>query len=219
MDNISQDEEKLLKLLEELEEEYHAGNISDDKYKYLSKQYGDRLSDIDAVARIRAMQGKKVVEKQVIYSSKKEIAEKSKEEDEELIDKYVVKTEEEARESKAYNKRIFALISIVCLIAAFSAGIGFGIFNFDFQFTDSVVVTVNESAFPIINSNSTNKTSHNNTNDNGNSTNKSNSNPKKNNNIKKNPNKNTKPDSNKQNSNKQNSNKQNSKNKPDSNRR
>ena len=157
MNNISQDKEKLLKLLEELEEEYQAGNISDDKYNYLSKQYEDRLSDIVAVDKIRAMQGKKIVEKPVIYS-KKLTDEKSKEEDEELIDKYVIDTKKEEKELKAFNKRIIAVIAIVCLAVAFIAGIGFGIFNFDFPSTQNTVVTVNETAFPIVKSNGTNKT-------------------------------------------------------------
>jgi len=161
LNNISQDKEKLLKLLEELEKDYQTENISDSEYKSLSKEYKDKLSDITAVDRIRAMQGKKVVEKPVIISSKKQMAEKSKEKDEELVDKYVVKTEKEKKELKASNRRIFAVISIVCLFIAFTAGIGFGIFNFDFQLTDStnIVVTVNETAFPVVTLNDTNKTS------------------------------------------------------------
>jgi len=192
LNNISQDKEKLLKLLKELEDDYHTGNISDNKYKYLSKQYEDRLSDITAVDRIRAMQGKKVVEKPVMSSSKRQMAEKSKEEDEKLVDKYVVKTEKEKKESRTFNKRIFAVISIVCLFIAFTAGIGFGIFNFDFQPTDPtiVAVTVNETAFPAVTSNDNNKTSQRNTTDiNGSSNTNPNSNP--NNNTNRNPNSNT----------------------------
>ena len=162
MNTISQDKEKLLKLLQELEEEYQAENISDDEYNYLSKEYNDRLSNITAVDRIRSMQGKKVVEKPVIYSSKK--VEKSKKEDEKLVDKYVVKTEKEKRELKAPSKKVLVTIAIMCLAAAFITGIGFGIFNFDFQPPNQTiaVVTVNESTFPIVKSNDTNKTNKNN---------------------------------------------------------
>jgi hypothetical protein len=212
LNNISQDKEKLLKLLEELEEEFQAGNISDSKYKYLSNEYEDRLSDMTAVDRIRAMQGKKMVEKPAISPSKKQLAEKSKKEDEKLTDKYVVKTEKERKESKTFNRRIFATIAIACLILAFTAGIGFGIFNFDFQPTNPVnaVVTVNETAFPVVTSNDTNKTDQKNTTtiNSGNSNVKSNSssNTNTNKNSNKNSNKNDKKDSDKVDSSKSNSN-------------
>ena len=210
MNIISQDKEKLLQLLERLEEDYQAGEISDDKYKYLSEQYESRLSDITAVDRIRSMQGKKVVRKTAVYSSKKQIADKDKdkEEDEKLVDKYVVKTEKEKKELKASNKGIFALLAIAFLIAAFITGIGFGIFNFDFQPNNSAdAVTVNETAFPVVTSNDTNKTDQKNTTiiNTGNSNKKpdsnSNTNTKKDSdgNTKKNPTRsdsNTKPNSN-----------------------
>ena len=168
MNNISQDKEKLLKLLQELKKEYRAGNISDDEYKYLSREYEDNLSNISAVDRIRSMQGKEVVEKPVIYSSKKaEKSKKSKEEDEKLVDKYVVKTEKEKRESRRPSGKVFVAIAIACLAVAFITGIGFGIFNFDFQLSNptNAMVTVNESAFLDIvvnNTNNTNRTSKNN---------------------------------------------------------
>ena len=215
MNNISQDKEKLFKLLEELEKDYQAGNISDNEYDFLSKKYGDRLSEINAIDKIRAMQGKKVVEKPVIYSSKKQMAEKSREEDEELVDKYVVKTEKEKKESKSSNKRIFAVISIVCLIIAFATGIGFGIFNFDFPPTDqtNVVVTVNETAFPDAKSNDTNKTDKKNTTDNNKSSNtKPSSNT--NTNTNKDSNSNTKTDSGKTDSDTKSNSKSNPKSKP-----
>ncbi len=160
MYNISQDEKKLLKILEELEEDYQAGNISDEKYKYLSKQYNDRLSNITAVDRIRAMQGKKAVKKTPSKFSQRSMAERSKKEDEQLVDKYVVKSEEEKKKSKASNKKVYIGVAIVCIFVAFIAGIGFGIFNFDFQSTSpaNAAVTINETAFPTITSDLTNKT-------------------------------------------------------------
>ncbi|MDR2967274.1 MAG: hypothetical protein LBU74_04945 [Methanobacteriaceae archaeon] len=155
MNNINQEKEKLLKLLQELEKEYLAENISEEEYNSLSKEYQDKLSNITAVDRIRAMQGKKTVSR-----SKKQIAEKNKVEDEKLVDKYIVKTEKEKKESSTNRKRIYAAIAIFCIFTAFIAGIGFGIFNFDFQSSNPVnaVVTVNESAFPVVTSNNTNNT-------------------------------------------------------------
>lgn len=207
MNNISQDKDKLLKLLEGLEEDYQAGNISNSKYKYLSKQYEDRLSDITAVNRIRAMQGKEIVKKPAISSSRKQIAEESKKEDEKLVDKYVVKTENEKKESKASSRGIFAIIAIVFLAAAFMAGIGFGMFGFDFQTTTpaNAAVTINETAFPVVTSNDTNKTGQKNKtiinsgNSNTKSDSNSNSNIKTNTNTKKDSNTNTKKDPNKSN--------------------
>jgi len=172
LNNINPDKEELLKLLQELEEKYNAGTISNKEYDYLSKEYKDKLSNMTAIDRIRAMQGKEVVEKPVMTPSKKKIIEKSIEEDEKLVDKFVVKTEEEKKESKTSKKRIFAAIAIICLVAAFITGIGFGIFNFDFHSLNPVntVVTVNESAFPDVTSNSTNNTNGTNSTNNTNRT-------------------------------------------------
>lgn len=201
MNNISQDKEKLLKLLEKVEEDYQAGNISGDKYKQLSREYEDKLSNMTAVNRIRAMQGKKVVEKPAIYNSKKQLAAKNKEESEKLVDKYVVKSKKEKKESKPPNRGVFGIIAIVCLIAAFTAGIGFGIFNIDFQPANTVnaAVTINETAFPVVTStNDTNKTGQKNTTiiNSGNSNSKPNSNSNLNSNTKVNTNKNKDPNTN-----------------------
>ncbi|MCL2157103.1 MAG: hypothetical protein FWH54_03675 [Methanobrevibacter sp.] len=126
------------------------------------------------------MQGKKVVEKPNVSFAKKQKAEKSLREDEKLVDKYVVKTEKEKKESKPRKKGIFAAIAIICLAAAFITGIGFGIFNFDFQSPGSgnSIVTLNESAFPDVMLNNTNNTDqgNNSTNSSGNTNNDSNSN-------------------------------------------
>ena len=185
MNNISQDKEKLLKLLQDLEEDYLAEKISDEEYENLSNEYKDKLSNITAVDRIRAMQGKKVVEKPIFSFAKKQKAEKSKIEDEKLVDQYVVKTKKEKKkEPKPPRKGIFAAIAIICLAAAFITGIGFGIFNFDFQSPEpgNSVVTLDENALPEVTTNNTNQTNQtnqtNSSSDGGNTNNNTNNNKK-----------------------------------------
>lgn len=179
MNIIKEDKKKLLKILEELEEEYMAGNISDEKYKFLSKEYNDKLSNISAVDKIRSMQGKGMAEKPLSNFSKKSMAERSKKEDEQLVDKYVTNSSKEKQKSTGSNKGMYVGIAIVCICVAFVAGIGFGIFNLDSSSTPiSASVTINETAFPDVISNITkNKTNiDSNSNNNRNSDSDSNSN-------------------------------------------
>jgi hypothetical protein len=63
---MSEDREKLLKVMSSLESDYKSGKISAEKYSYFRSKYEDKLNSIDAKAatrRIRSMQGKSSTQK------------------------------------------------------------------------------------------------------------------------------------------------------------
>ena len=58
---MSDDRDKLLKIMSSLEKDYRSGKISAEKYSYFRSKYEDKLNTIDAQAatrKIRSMQGK-----------------------------------------------------------------------------------------------------------------------------------------------------------------
>ena len=54
---MSQDKQKLMQILNNLEKDYEEGLISEEKFIYLSNQYKHKIETIDVSNRIRAMQG------------------------------------------------------------------------------------------------------------------------------------------------------------------
>ncbi|KZX17649.1 hypothetical protein MBCUT_01270 [Methanobrevibacter cuticularis] len=144
--------------MQELENDYNAGNISEEKYNYLSKEYTDRLANINAASRVRNMQGRRDTESSQIRSSKRSMAEASRQDDRNLVDKYVVKSSKDKKQTtKSSNKGKYAIIAVIFLIIAFVAGISFGLFN-DFQPSSptNAAVTIDDTAFPEVISNVTN---------------------------------------------------------------
>ena len=55
---MNPDREKLMQILKNLERDYEAGLISEEKYIFLSDQYRHKIETIEVSDRIRAMQGK-----------------------------------------------------------------------------------------------------------------------------------------------------------------
>ena len=58
---MSEDRDKLLQVMNSLENDYKSGKISAEKYRYFRSKYEDKLNSIDAMEatkRIRSMQGK-----------------------------------------------------------------------------------------------------------------------------------------------------------------
>ncbi len=55
---MSKDKDKLIAILNELEKDYRAGNISEEKYAQLRERYVYNIKVIDASNRIRSMQGR-----------------------------------------------------------------------------------------------------------------------------------------------------------------
>ncbi len=55
---MSRERDKLIAILNELEKDYHEGNISQEKYISLRKRYIHKIDTLDASNRVRAMRGK-----------------------------------------------------------------------------------------------------------------------------------------------------------------
>ena len=150
--------------MKELKADHQAGKISDEKYKELSRQYMIKLKNIDASSRIRAMQGRQFSSSSKPnrnYRPDRRAAELSRKEDERLVQKYIVNPKRPVNNNKPKasksNKGKYSILVVLFLIIAFTAGIGFGMFNFDFQAVNisdaSAVVT--DSAFPVVIENNT----------------------------------------------------------------
>lgn len=155
---MSDEREKLINVMRNLESDYKSGKISAEKYSYFRSKYEDKLNSIDARAatkRIRSMQGKpsnntKKLNKRPTKNKKKE--------EQDLVQKYIINPK---KSDAKYNKKkkpsmdsgTFKLLLILILVIGFTAGIAYGIFNLDFgSISDSeAVAIVSDTAFPEIN--------------------------------------------------------------------
>lgn len=173
---MSDDRDKLLQVMSSLESDYRSGKISKEKYSYFRSKYEDKLNSIDAMEatrRIRSMQGKSTAPKQNIKRSKKPAVDKKKHE-QDLVQKYIINPKKgDAKYNKkkkaAMDSGTFKLILILVLVVAFTAGVAYGVFNFDFETgTDTTPVgIVEDTAFPeitVVVANVTNNISTNNSN-------------------------------------------------------
>jgi hypothetical protein len=153
---MADDREKLLRIMDSLERDYRSGKLSAEKYSYFRSKYEDKLNSIDAMEatrRIRSMQGKPSTNKR---KRRKPTSNKKKEE-QDLVEKYIINPK---KGDAKYNKKqkssmdggTFKLVLVLVLVVAFTAGIAYGIFSFDFDSvsnTDSVAI-VKDTAFPEI---------------------------------------------------------------------
>ncbi len=135
---MSDDREKLLKIMSSLEKDYKSGKISADKYSYFRSKYEDKLNSIDAQAatqRIRSMQGKPANNKR---KRSRRPANNKRKEEQDLVQKYIINPK---KEDAKYNKKekssmdggTFSLLLILVLVIGFTAGVAYGVFNFDFN--------------------------------------------------------------------------------------
>lgn len=155
---MSNDREKLLRVMKSLEADYHAGRISEEKFRYFYSKYSDKLNAMNATNRIRSMQGKKKIPNKNIGKRNKAIT--NKREEERLVQKYIVnpkkgdfKNKNKTNEDESWSDASFKFIVFLILAIAFTAGIGFGVFNFNFgdmSVTNSAAI-VKDTAFPEIN--------------------------------------------------------------------
>ncbi|WP_413824798.1 MULTISPECIES: endoglucanase [unclassified Methanobrevibacter] len=158
---MNQDKEKLLMILNNLEQDYRSGNISQEKYDYLSEQYNRKLEAINVSERIRTMQGRPNDDSST--NSLQESIDKDNEEDQELIEKFIVKTNKPKKKSKPLGNGAIIAIATLCLIVAFGTGIGFGVFNFDFNGNAVSMfgqASISDSAFPVVVANTTPNTTN-----------------------------------------------------------
>lgn len=121
-----------------LEKDYKSGKISADKYSYFRSKYEDKLNSIDAQAatqRIRSMQGKPANNKR---KRSRRPANNKRKEEQDLVQKYIINPK---KEDAKYNKKekssmdggTFSLLLILVLVIGFTAGVAYGVFNFDFN--------------------------------------------------------------------------------------
>ncbi len=155
---MSDDRDKLLKIMNSLESDYKSGKISREKYNYFRSKYEDKLNSIDAVEatrRIRSMQGKSTAPNNR-KRSRKPTADKKKQE-QDLVQKYIINPKKgDARYNKkkksSMDGNTFKLIAVLVLVIAFTAGVAYGVFNFEFDtgVDTGVVAIVEDTAFPEI---------------------------------------------------------------------
>jgi len=158
--NIVSDKERLLKSLKKLETQFTEGKVSKRQYSREKRVLEDKLSTILAADRIKKLQGKPVDETPLeseIQKEREDTVEK-----EELIKKYVTTPKEVPVEPKSTGMSKGKVALIVFLLAAFFVGTGYGVYVMSVPSSNSssVAMTVNDSAFPVINNTTTNTTTN-----------------------------------------------------------
>ena len=151
---MNPDRKKLMQILHNLERDYEAGLISEEKYLYLSDQYRHKIETIEVSDRIRAMQGKEETPSSI--KSRYDDSQKYREEKEKLVRKYIHNPEtytvsKKVEESSSTSPWYIAL-AVVFLLVAFGAGITFGMSSIglggDVGDMLSAGATINDTAFP-----------------------------------------------------------------------
>lgn len=148
---MSNDKEKLLQIMANLESDYAHGKISKEKYIYFRSKYEDKLNALDAreaTNRIRSMQGKPSDSPKNNQPTKNE-----KKEEEDLVQKYIInpkKGDKQIEPKVPMDSGTFKLVAILILAIGFTVGAGFGVFSLDFgsfaNTNTSAIVT--DTAFP-----------------------------------------------------------------------
>ena len=158
---MNPDRKKLMQILKNLEEDYQAGLISEEKYHYLVDQYRHKIETIEVSDRIRAMQGKE--ETPSSLNSRDDISDKYREEKEQLVRKYIHNPESYSVSKKPKESTLtspwFVALAVIFLLIAFGAGITFGMTNIsldgDVTHMLSGSATINDTAFPEVEVNKT----------------------------------------------------------------
>ncbi len=165
------DRDKLLQIMDSLESDYRDGKISPEKYSYFRSKYEDKLNSIDAneaTQRIRSMQGKPSSEKPKLQRSKKPAGNK-RDKEHDLVQKYIINPKKDdakynKKEKKPMDSGTFKLLLLLVLVLGFTVGVGYGVFNLDFNNLSNTtsVATVTDTAFPEIHENIVDNTTNNN---------------------------------------------------------
>ena len=148
--NISQND-KILKILRDLERDLEAGNISKKEYQSQKREYSQQLETLEAADRIKMMRGQKNAEKSLDHWVEKNKVEKDQIEEEKLVKKYVTTPKPSEVPSKNYktSKSKIGALAAVFLALAFFIGSGFGVYILDLPTTATDgTVLVNDTAFP-----------------------------------------------------------------------
>lgn len=153
------DRDKLLQIMDSLESDYKAGKISPEKYSYFRSKYEDKLNSIDAkeaTQRIRSMQGKPSSNTSKKKRTKRP-ARNKKDNEQDLVQKYIINPKKDdvrynKKEKRSMDSGTFKLFLLLILVIGFTVGVGYGIFNLDFNnLSDTnAVAIVTDTAFPEI---------------------------------------------------------------------
>ena len=156
------DRDKLLQIMDSLESDYRDGKISPEKYSYFRSKYEDKLNSIDAseaTQRIRSMQGKPSSESLKPKRSKRPTRNR-KDKEQDLVQKYIINPKKDdakynKKEKKPMDSGTFKLLLLLVLVVGFTVGVGYGVFNLDFNNLSNTtsVATVTDTAFPEIHEN------------------------------------------------------------------
>ncbi|MGZ7116040.1 MAG: hypothetical protein ACXVHS_01160 [Methanobacterium sp.] len=149
---------KILKSLNELEEEFKKGNIPESHYELQKSRLDQKLEDLAVAERVMKLQGKKTEEAPVETSNESD--------NDELFKKYITSPglKEKNIENKKKGISQNTMIATALLIIAFVVGISFGIYALDIPGeVSSVSLSTNDSAFPPYVNNTTNMTNTTNT--------------------------------------------------------
>ncbi|WP_298501319.1 endoglucanase [uncultured Methanobrevibacter sp.] len=155
---MSDEREKLLRVMKNLEADYNSGKISAEKYSYFRSKYEDKLNSIDAKAatkRIRSMQGKPSTDNR--RKQRRRPTKNKRKEEQDLVQKYIInpkKSDAKYNKSKksSMDSGTFKLFLLLILVIGFTAGTAYGIFNLDFGSVSNseTVAIVDDTAFPEI---------------------------------------------------------------------
>ncbi|MBQ3421131.1 MAG: hypothetical protein IJH34_05590 [Romboutsia sp.] len=87
------------------------------------------------------------------HSNLKEALRESELEDQELINKFIVRNDKHKTQRKPLGNGVIIAIATIALLLAFVGGIGFGVFNFDFNANTMSLfgqASISDSAFPVV---------------------------------------------------------------------
>ena len=118
---MNPDRKKLMQILKNLDRDYEAGLISEEKYLYLSDQYRHKIETIEVSDRIRAMQGKEETPSSLNY--KDDISDRYHEEKEQLVRKYIHNPETyniSKKPQESTRSPWFVALAVVFLLIAFA---------------------------------------------------------------------------------------------------
>jgi hypothetical protein len=149
--------------LKKLESQFTEGKISKRQYNLKKRVLDDKLSTVLAADRIKKLQGKEVTEKSQEYLSEKKKEDEDTVEKEALIQKYVTNppdVPDTTTKSSGLSKGKISLL--IFIVAAFFVGTGYGVYVMSIPGNNSTgpTISVNASAFPIVNNTTVNQTAN-----------------------------------------------------------
>lgn len=153
MVEISVERDKIIKSLDELENEFKKGKVPGSHYEFQKRQLTGRLETLAVAERVMKLQGKKTAEVPAETPDESE--------NDELFKKYITSPglkEKNIESNKGISQN--TMIATAVLIVAFVVGIGFGIYTLSIpEEVSSVSLYTNDSAFPpFVLNNTTNMT-------------------------------------------------------------